>query len=87
MTHHRTKLFHHLLDERITVDRRDAGAAADFDVVRAQALSAQVRASLPPLIGQRQSALFQLAQLLGRPPGGAPPGGRPSNCASWNRAD
>jgi len=59
-------------EERITVDRRDAGAAADFDVVRAQALVAQVRASLPPLIGQRQSALFQLAQLLGRPPGGAP---------------
>jgi NodT family efflux transporter outer membrane factor (OMF) lipoprotein len=59
-------------EERITVDRRDAGAAADFDVVRAQSLSAQVRASLPPLIGQRQSALFQLAQLLGRPPGGAP---------------
>ena len=59
-------------EERITADRRDAGAAADFDVVRAQALVAQVRASLPPLVGQRQSALFQLAQLLGRPPGGAP---------------
>jgi NodT family efflux transporter outer membrane factor (OMF) lipoprotein len=59
-------------EERITADRRDAGAAADFDVVRAQALSAQVRASLPPLIGQRQSALFQLAQLLGRTPGGVP---------------
>jgi NodT family efflux transporter outer membrane factor (OMF) lipoprotein len=59
-------------EERITTDRRDAGAAADFDVVRAQALVAQVRASLPPLIGQRQAALFQLAQLLGRPPGGAP---------------
>ncbi len=57
-------------EERITVDRRDAGAAADFDVVRAQGLAAQVRASLPPLIGQRQSALFQLAQLLGRLPGG-----------------
>ncbi len=59
-------------EEQITADRRDAGAAADFDVVRAQALLAQVRAALPPLIGQRQSALFQLAQLLGRPPGGAP---------------
>ena len=58
---------------QITQDRRDAGAAADFDVVRAQGLAAQVRASLPPLIGQRQSALFQLAQLLGRPAGGAPP--------------
>ncbi len=59
-------------EEQITTDRRDAGAAADFDVVRAQALVAQVRAALPPLLGQRQSALFQLAQLLGRPPGGAP---------------
>jgi NodT family efflux transporter outer membrane factor (OMF) lipoprotein len=59
-------------EERITTDRRDAGAAADFDVVRAQGLVAQVRASLPPLSGQRQSALFQLAQLLGRPPDGAP---------------
>ncbi|HTC44703.1 MAG TPA: TolC family protein [Steroidobacteraceae bacterium] len=59
-------------EQQITSDRRDAGAAADFDVVRAQALVAQVRAALPPLQGQRQSALFQLAQLLGRPPGGAP---------------
>ena len=59
-------------EQRITQDRRDAGAAADFDVVRAQGLTAQVRASLPPLIGQRQSALFQLAQLLGRPAGAAP---------------
>jgi NodT family efflux transporter outer membrane factor (OMF) lipoprotein len=59
-------------EEQITTDRRDAGAAADFDVVRAQALVAQVRAALPPLIGQRQSALFQLAQLLGRPPGAVP---------------
>jgi outer membrane protein TolC len=60
-------------EQQITQDRRDAGAAADFDVVRAQGLTAQVRASLPPLLGQRQSALFQLAQLLGRPAGGAPP--------------
>ena len=60
-------------EQHITQDRRDAGAAADFDVVRAQGLSAQVRASLPPLIGQRQAALFQLAQLLGRPAGAVPP--------------
>jgi NodT family efflux transporter outer membrane factor (OMF) lipoprotein len=59
-------------EQQITVDRRDAGAAADFDVVRAQGLVAQVRSALPPLVGQRQSALFQLAQLLGRPPGGVP---------------
>jgi NodT family efflux transporter outer membrane factor (OMF) lipoprotein len=61
-------------EQQITVDRRDAGAAADFDVVRAQGLVAQVRSALPSLVGQRQSALFQLAQLLGRPPGGVPPG-------------
>jgi NodT family efflux transporter outer membrane factor (OMF) lipoprotein len=61
-------------EQQITVDRRDAGAAADFDVVRAQGLVAQVRSALPPLVGQRQSALFQLAELLGRPPGGVPPG-------------
>jgi len=59
-------------EQQITTDRRDAGAAADFDVVRAQTLVAQVRSTLPTLTGQRQSALFQLAQLLGRPPGGVP---------------
>jgi NodT family efflux transporter outer membrane factor (OMF) lipoprotein len=71
VTRHSIEVVTH--EQHITQDRRDAGAAADFDVVRAQGLSAQVRASLPPLIGQRQSALFQLAQLLGRPPGAAPP--------------
>ncbi|MEJ0005366.1 MAG: TolC family protein [Steroidobacteraceae bacterium] len=60
-------------EQQITMDRRDAGAAADFDVVRAQTLVAQVRAALPPLTGQRQAALFQLAQLLGRVPGALPP--------------
>ena len=70
VTRHSIEVVTH--EQQITTDRRDAGAAADFDVVRAQALVAQVRATLPTLVGQRQSALFQLAQLLGRPPGGAP---------------
>jgi NodT family efflux transporter outer membrane factor (OMF) lipoprotein len=70
VTRHSIEVVTH--EQQITQDRRDAGAAADFDVVRAQGLAAQVRASLPPLIGQRQSALFQLAQLLGRPAGAAP---------------
>ena len=56
----------------ITVNRNEAGANSRFDVVRAQGLVAQVRASIPPLEGQRRSALFQLAALLGRTPTMAP---------------
>src|SRR5437879_4189243 len=50
-------------EEQITQARHDAGANSDFDVVRAQALVAQVRATLPPLLGQRRAALFHLAVL------------------------
>jgi NodT family efflux transporter outer membrane factor (OMF) lipoprotein len=56
----------------ITVNRNEAGANSKFDVVRAQGLVAQVKASIPPLEGQRRSALFQLAALLGRTPTMAP---------------
>lgn len=56
----------------ITTNRNEAGAGSQFDVVRAQELVAQVRASIPPLEGQRQSALFQLGAVLGRPPSKAP---------------
>jgi len=56
----------------ITVHRNEAGANSQFDVVRAQGLVAQVRASIPPLEGQRRSAVFQLAALLGRAPSMAP---------------
>ena len=59
-------------EAEITVDRKEAGANSDFDVVRAQALVAQVRAGIPPLEGQRRAALFQLAALLGRTPVNAP---------------
>ncbi len=59
-------------EEQITQARHDAGANSDFDVVRAQALVAQVRATLPPLLGQRRAALFELAVLLGRAPNAAP---------------
>src|SRR5262249_14052497 len=52
--------------------RNEAGANSQFDVVRAQGLVAQVRSSIPPLEGQRRSALFQLAALLGRAPSMAP---------------
>jgi len=56
----------------ITVQRHDAGANSEFDVVRAQGLVAQVRSTIPPLEGQRRAALFQLAALLGRAPSRAP---------------
>jgi NodT family efflux transporter outer membrane factor (OMF) lipoprotein len=59
-------------ESEITVNREKAGAGSQFDVVRSQALVAQVRASIPPLEGQRRAALFQLAALLGRPPAKAP---------------
>lgn len=68
---------HHSLDvvtheATITTNRNEAGAGSKFDVVRAQELVAQVHASIAPLEGLRQSALFQLAAVLGRPPSKAP---------------
>jgi NodT family efflux transporter outer membrane factor (OMF) lipoprotein len=60
------------LSSEITNQRRLAGAASEFDVVRAQALVDQVRATIPPLEGQRRAAVFQLAALLGRTPAKAP---------------
>jgi len=56
----------------ISVQRHEAGANSQFDVVRAQGLVAQVRAGIPPLEGERKAALFQLAALLGRTPSQAP---------------
>ena len=68
---------HHSLDvvsreADITVKRHEAGANSSFDVVRAQGLVAQVRASIPPLEGQRRAAMFELGALLGRTPAHAP---------------
>jgi NodT family efflux transporter outer membrane factor (OMF) lipoprotein len=59
-------------EAEITRQRNEAGANSRFDVVRAEGLVAQVRAGIPPLEGQRRSALFQLAALLGRTPSMAP---------------
>jgi NodT family efflux transporter outer membrane factor (OMF) lipoprotein len=56
----------------IAVHRREAGASSDFDVARAEALVAQVRAGIPPLAGQRRAALFELTAVLGRSPAAAP---------------
>jgi outer membrane protein TolC len=56
----------------ITVKRHEAGANSDYDVARAQALVAQVRATIPGLEGQRRAALFELTAVLGRTPSQAP---------------
>jgi NodT family efflux transporter outer membrane factor (OMF) lipoprotein len=56
----------------ITVNRRDAGGASDYDVARAQALEAQARSAIAPLEGQRRAALFELTAVLGRTPANAP---------------
>jgi NodT family efflux transporter outer membrane factor (OMF) lipoprotein len=56
----------------ITVQRHEAGANSDFDVVRAKGLVAQIRSAIPPLEGQRRAALFQLTAILGRTPANAP---------------
>ena len=59
-------------EAKIIASRHEAGAGSAFDVVRAQAVVAQVGAAIPPLEGQRRSALFQLTALLGRTPSHAP---------------
>ena len=56
----------------IAIRRKAAGGGSEFDVVRTQVLASQVRASVPPLRGQRRAALFQLGALLGKTPAFAP---------------
>jgi outer membrane protein, multidrug efflux system len=59
-------------ESQITAQRLQAGAGSQFDVLRAQALVAQVRSVIPQLSGARQVALFELTALLGRAPADAP---------------
>jgi NodT family efflux transporter outer membrane factor (OMF) lipoprotein len=60
----------HQLD--ITARRRAAGAATELDVVRAQLIASQVRATIPPLEGQQRAALLELTALIGKTPAYAP---------------
>ena len=59
-------------EANISLRQLQAGGGSEFDVVRAQALVAQTQSTIPALEGQRRSALFQLAALLGRTPSNAP---------------
>jgi NodT family efflux transporter outer membrane factor (OMF) lipoprotein len=52
----------------IAGQRLKLGAGTEFDVERVEQLAAQARAAIPPLEGQRRSALFQLTAMLGRTP-------------------
>jgi NodT family efflux transporter outer membrane factor (OMF) lipoprotein len=55
-------------EAEITGNRYQAGGGTSYDVKRARALVAQVRAEIPTLEGQRRAAVFTLAALLGRAP-------------------
>jgi NodT family efflux transporter outer membrane factor (OMF) lipoprotein len=61
-------------EARISENQLQAGAGSPFDVARAQALVAQVGATIPPLEGERQAQIFELTALLGRTPAQAPRG-------------
>ena len=56
----------------ITQKRFDAGRAQKLDVSRLATLAEQRRAEIPPLIAERQAALFRLAMLTGRTPDALP---------------
>lgn len=58
----------------ISEQQFQAGAGSRFEVARAQALVAEVGATIPPLEGERQAAIFELTALLGRTPTRAPRG-------------
>jgi NodT family efflux transporter outer membrane factor (OMF) lipoprotein len=59
-------------EAEITVQRHEAGAASVYDDARAQALVAEVRASVPVIEGQRRAGLFELTAVLGKTPAEAP---------------
>ena len=59
-------------EAQITEARRQAGDNTVLDVARAQGLAAETSATIPLLVGERRSTLFELAALLGRTPANAP---------------
>ena len=56
----------------IVSSQERAGSASHLDVERAGVTLAQAQAALPPLQGQRDAALFELAALMGRTPSRVP---------------
>lgn len=64
----------HIVQQEAYISEKQfqAGAGSRFEVARAQALVAEIGATIPPLEGERQSELFELTALLGRTPAQAP---------------
>ena len=56
----------------ITEKRFEAGRAEKLDVARLSTLAEQRRAEIPPLVAERDAALFRLAMLTGRTPDALP---------------
>jgi NodT family efflux transporter outer membrane factor (OMF) lipoprotein len=56
----------------LTATERNAGAASDLDITRQAVLLDQAKAILPTVEGQRRSALFELAALIGKTPAEIP---------------
>ncbi|MBC7168632.1 efflux transporter outer membrane subunit, partial [Phenylobacterium sp.] len=56
----------------LTRQQLDLGRGTGLDVARAQTQLESTRSTIPPLEAQRDSALFRLAVLTGRPPAEAP---------------
>jgi NodT family efflux transporter outer membrane factor (OMF) lipoprotein len=71
--------------ETATALRKADGVATSLDLARAEALAAQTAAAIPQLEGQRRTALFVLATVMGRPPSQAPAGA--VGCATPLRLD
>lgn len=63
-----------LLDRSTSITRKrfEAGRAERLDVARLTTLAEQRRAEIPPLIAERQAALYRLAMLTGRTPDALP---------------
>lgn len=57
---------------RMIEAQEHAGSASSLDLDRSKVALERARASLAPLEGQRRSALFELAALLGKPPAAVP---------------
>ncbi|UUE11930.1 TolC family protein [Dickeya zeae] len=70
VAHSSVELARHSLE--LISNQAHAGAASNLDVERAGVTLAQAEASLPPLQSQRDTALFELAALMGRTPSQVP---------------
>jgi NodT family efflux transporter outer membrane factor (OMF) lipoprotein len=70
VAHHSVEVVKH--EAEISERRYEAGGGSRFEVERAQALVAEVAATIPPLEGERRATIFELAALLGRTPAQAP---------------